>query len=593
MKDNNISPDLLEPSLPGAWIVEHNQIGQIPLLEAKELARFCDNRGLSDFGEEGIIHLWQLGLLKADLIESDEEVSYNGLIARGNDRYGRYIYSDERQLQQRVDGWADAEKTITPLSNTIKLYFHHFRYYVLYHINRILSGANISKMQMFNQSSYPKLLEWKLSFFNSWAISDQFIPNIKRWNDIASLCILTEPCMYQHIFHSIQYDPTDMQNYENGAEEIKKHIGTYWHRNVEKLYLKIGLDHLEQIRRDLCFDTQMLDPNRWIHTLLCLGKSELRLELEGHLGGALLLRTMAEMLRRATEEAFKTTLREEDELGAGWVPESVKETLYGSARLLDDSQAGSVFVRRYGLSYKPQVHLYGEGSTEYGAFNHFLKMMGLFIPVTNLHGLIKSPEKNQMLTFFRDSLQDDIKNQVYSLVMIDGDLDENIKVVSNAARINQTSENEGMFGRFFLARRDFELANFEIEELEEILWKWVAESTETCPSQEDREQLHSYVKFVVGSTEFFAGVGQASKSLPQLTGYTKGEEWGAKLMDYAWEHPGKRNRKRQIIEVVELVTRWEKITSMERYELSKKSYMINPQTGELIARPSSAERRIR
>jgi hypothetical protein len=40
---------------------------------------------------------------------------------------------------------------------------------------------------------------------------------------------------------------------------------------------------------------------------------------------------------------------------------------------------------------------------------------------------------------------------------------------------------------------------------------------------------------------------------------------------------------------VELATRWEKITSMERYELSKKSYMINPQTGELVARLSSTE----
>src|SRR5437588_11943549 len=131
------------------------------------------------------------------------------------------------------------------------------------------------------------------------------------------------------------------------------------------------MEPLEEIRQELCFDTQMLDPNRWIHTLLCLGESKPRVEAKGHLGGALLLRTMAEMLRRATEEAFDTALREEDELGTGWVPENFKEALYGSSRLLDHTQAGSALVRRYGLNYKPRVHLYVEGTTEYGAFHHF------------------------------------------------------------------------------------------------------------------------------------------------------------------------------------------------------------------------------
>ncbi len=583
MSESTTSTELLEPALPGAWIAEHRRIWQMDFLEAKDLARFCSDRGLADFHEEGITRLWQLGLLKADLVESDEELAYDGLVVHGVNRYGRHLYSDERQLHQRPEGWADAEKTITPLSKDIELLFHPFRYYVLYHLNRIL-GVNIAKMQMFKQSSFPRLLELSLSSFNRWSSSEQFTSSIKKWNDIASLCILTEPCTYQRIFHSIRYDPTDVQNRHAGAEEIKQHMVDYWHTNVEKLYLTRGVKWLEEIRQDLCFDTQMLDPNRWIHTLLCLGESKLRLEVEGHLGGALVVRTMAEMLRRATEEAFDTPLREEDELGAGSVPQGIKETLYGSSRLLDDPQAGSVFVRQHGLNYKPRVHLYVEGSTEYGAFNHFFKTMGIFVPVTNLHGLLKSGEGNQMLTFFRDSLKADIKDQVYSIVMIDRDREENVKPVVGAARVNQTSENEGMFGRFFLAWPDFELANFEIEELEDILWQWVAEYTETSPSQEDRELLHRYVKDVTGATELFAGVGYASRSLPQLTGYEKGEEWGAKLIDYAWEHPLKRNRKRQIIEAAELTIRWEKIIHMERYEVSKKSYMVDPQTGELVKR---------
>jgi hypothetical protein len=203
MDENNATAEFLDPSLPGAWIAEHNRIGQISLLNAKELAQFCYDRGLSDFREKGIIQLWQLGLLKADLIKSDEEVAYDGLVARGHDRYGRHRYSDERQLQQRSDGWGEAEKTLIPLGENIKLLFHPFRYYVLYHLNRVLSGASISKMQMFNQESYPRLLEWELSSFNNWTSSDQFIPSIKRWNDIASLCILTEPSARTSVFFTL------------------------------------------------------------------------------------------------------------------------------------------------------------------------------------------------------------------------------------------------------------------------------------------------------------------------------------------------------------------------------------------------------
>jgi hypothetical protein len=60
------------------------------------------------------------------------------------------------------------------------------------------------------------------------------------------------------------------------------------------------------------------------------------------------------------------------------------------------------------------------------------------------------------------------------------------------------------------------------------------------------------------------------------------------LIDYALEHKLKQNQTRRIIETAELIIRWEKIIHMERYEISKKSNMIDLQTGELIARPSNA-----
>lgn len=123
MNENISSPDVLEQPLSVAWIVKNTRIWQMDFLDTKELAQFCYDRGLSDFRAQGIIHLWQLGLRKADLITSDKELTYDGLVLHNNHRYGNYLYTDERQPQQRSDGWSNAEKTISPLPDNIKLFF--------------------------------------------------------------------------------------------------------------------------------------------------------------------------------------------------------------------------------------------------------------------------------------------------------------------------------------------------------------------------------------------------------------------------------------------------------------------------------------
>lgn len=578
MSDTDIISGLIEPALPGAWIAEHQRIWQMNFLNASELASFGHKRGLASFGKRDVIQFWQLGLMKADLILSHKKLSQIGLTHRGIDRYGLHIYSDERQLPRRIKSWKNVRKNLKPLREGVELLYHPFRYYVLYHINKELD-LHIAKMQMLYQDGFARVMDWSLSSFNNWTGSEQFRSTIRKWNDIATLGVITEPCAYQRIFHSIKYDPAEVMDRQAGADEINLHMIDYWEQNVQKLYHRIGIERLEKIRQDLCRDTQELDPNEWIHTLLCLGDSELRVKLEGNLGGALLLRSMAEMLRRAAETAFDIFLPEEDELGAGWAPKDMKKNLYGSNRLLDDHHAGSVFTRSHGLNYKPRVHLYGEGVTECEALNSFFKMMGIFVPVTNLHGLIK--EGKSMSKFFSDSLRSDIKEQMYSLVMIDGDLPDNVRIMENAAKKNQLAEDEGMFGRFFLSKPDFEFANFEIEELEEVLWTWIGGES---PSQADRDLLHDHVKDTAGSTDFFKGVKRAALSLPRLFEYDKCEQWGEELMKFAWEHPLKLNRQRPLIEAVELAVRWEKIINMEPYEISKKSYMVNPQTGELIKR---------
>lgn len=218
--------ELLELALPGAWIAEHRRIWQMNFLNASKLASFGHNRGLASFSEKDVVQFWQLGLIKADLIISRRKLSQIGLVHRGTERYGRHIYSDERQLPRRMRNWKNARKNLRPLREGVDLLFHPFRYYVLYHINEELD-LRISKMQMLYQDGFSRVLDWSLSAFNRWSGSEQFISSIKKWNDIASLGIITEPCTYQRIFHSIRYDPTEVTNRQDGAEEINLHMIDY------------------------------------------------------------------------------------------------------------------------------------------------------------------------------------------------------------------------------------------------------------------------------------------------------------------------------------------------------------------------------
>jgi hypothetical protein len=569
MSDPAVSSELLEPALPGAWIAEHRRIWQMKFLNANELARFCSDRGLSNFGKEGIVRLWQLGLLKADLVESDEEFILAGLVDRGIDRYGRHIYSDERQLLQRPEGWGNALKTLNPLRDDVELLFHPFRYYILYHFNRAL-GLHISKMQMFNQEGYTRLLEWNLSSFNHWSVSEQFVSRIKLWNDTASLCIVTEPCTYMHIFHYIRYDPSEVEDHQAGAEEIEQHIARYWN-GVNDLYHQIGTARLEELRVELCIDTQMLDSNRWIHTMVCLGDSDLRLKLQGHLGGALILRTMAETVRRATEKAFNTMLREEDERGFGMVPENVKKELYGSNRLLDgDEGAAREFMRQYKWHYGLRVRFYVEGATESEALRYAFQTIGAkFIEVINLGGAVA--QKRGKGVAFRENLRSDLDMQIFSMVLIDGDRSDFVSAVKQAAR------NDEFCGSFYISSQDFEFANFELDELEEILWEIALEDTGNLPTEEDRHTLHEAIKNVTNAEDLEK---QARKALPQLAHFSKGERWGRRLIDFAGEHPFRQGKQRQVVEAIQMAVRSKKAN----YQFSRRDYKVDENTGQLVKR---------
>ncbi len=567
--DSDVTP-ILESIVPGTWIAKRRHIWQMKFLTANDIARFCYDRGLSNFSEEDITQLWQLGLVKADLVLSRKKLNRAGLTDRGSDCYGYHMYSDERKLRQRRKGWENAIKTLKPLRSDIQLLFHPFRYYIIYCLDRVLD-LRISRMQMLRQEGYNRVLDICLSMFSRWSTSDGFVPRIDAWNNVAALAIVTEPCTYERIFRSIHFSLADVGDMDTGAEQTHQKITDYWKEDIAELYRRIDKERLEEIRQELCVATQTLDSNRWIHTLLCLGKGQLRVELQGHLGGALLLRTMAETLRRATENVFDIELREEDELGFGWVPEDVKAKVYGSNRLLDgDENAAREFMRQYELHYGLRLRFYVEGATEWAALRHFFQMAGATsIEVINLRGEVA--QKGGRGVTFRENLRSDIAMHVFSMVLIDGDREDFVLAVKKAAK------DDEICGCFFISKQDFEFANFDLPELEEVLWKIALEDAENKPKEEDRLSLNEAIKGAQNAEQL---KNKAKRALPQLAHLSKGEIWGEKLIEFAWQNPLRQGEQRQVIEAIQAALTSKKAS----YEFTRRENRVDENTGKIVKR---------
>ena len=575
---------LLDPIILGSWIAQRSYIWQMNFLTAKELADFVHKRGLSWYSEEQINLLWKLGLLKADLIVSSQEVDEAGLILVGQEQLdeeeNEFQYADARLPQLVQDSSTLSLEEMQTVPSTLKVFFHPFRFAVLQHFERLVlhfKPPQILYPQMYRMSE-------SLAIWLQWAKPTQeYLQSTQRWNDIVSLLVATEPCFYERIFlhlhvNLFQTRPLQRQwSQEDDSETImdasfknlREGIDRHWN-DIANHYHTLDVDRLKQLHQDLCVQTQMLDKNREVHTLLRLGKSKLRLDLEGQLGGAMLLQTMAEVLRRATEKAFSVQLQEEDERGFGWMPENVKERVYGSNRLLDgDRNADNEFLRQQGLCYGPRLRWYVEGDTEFWGLNDFFKTIGATdVEILNLRGQVV--QKNSMA--FRESLRSDIRMGIFSLVSLDADVSKNLQVLRAAAQQNQ------ICGSFIVSKPDFEFANFDPSELQEIIWNIALERGADVAK---KSFFLSATSGVIKGKTFFQGVEKAASDIPELWNIAKGEEWGKRLVQYALSHPNRLNGEvRLCIKAIRLAF----YSRSASYNYTRIHYRVDPETGESIKR---------
>ncbi|HYT42070.1 MAG TPA: hypothetical protein VEP90_06975, partial [Methylomirabilota bacterium] len=522
--------------------------------------------------EELINHLWKLGLLRADLIVSSQEVDETGLIFVGQEE-DIFVYADARLPQPYQDTSSVSLEEAQAISPALQIYFHPFRFTVLQCFELLV--PSIAPIQLLYPQQY-RSQEMMAVWLNMFQPAQSNFQRTQIWNDIASLLVATEPCFYERIFQHIhgslfQSRPIPRQWSQEGEtgtignavfKALRAEIKQHW-IEVANHYRTLEVNRLKQLHQDLIHQAKMLDKNTDVHTILRLGNRKLRLELEGQLGGAMLLLTMAEVLRRATEEVFSIQLQEEDQ----WHDEA-KGKLFGSKRLLDgDRNAANELLRQRGLSYAPRLRWYVEGDTEFCGLIDFFKAIGATdIEILNLRGHIV--QKNKIA--FRESLRSDLRMGIFSFVSLDKDVDTNFKTLRAAVQQNQ------ICGSFFISDPDFEFANFDLSELQEIVWDIALERGADTTK---KSIFLAATSATDSGRKFEQKVKQASSDIPELWNIAKGEEWGKRLMQYALSHPDRLNG------VVRLCIKAIRLAMNSRsasYNYTRIHFRVDPETGESI-----------
>lgn len=549
----------LDPKILGESISKRPFIWQRSFLKADQFVRLAREKGLT-VTNDAVLRLWQLGLLRADYVLSQKPLTKKGFRAieeETQENFWEPCYLDLRKPRRRKRGWTSTLGRTSKPARDVTPYFHPYRLFILDQLVRV-TDTNIGPLQtLWSIEGYHGLICKLGERFAKWSSSPDFLNLLGKWNSITDLAVFTEPGYIQRISGRFTY-PAFIDE-----KTARKEVGEH-RTEVKSVCGGIGLEKVEEYRDSILMECARLDDNRNIRVLLRLGKSDLREKLKGPLGRAMLFSEMAELLRRAAEDVFGTELPEEDEWSFGRQAAVLKKRFYGNARLIDSNETvKNEYLRQFRLDFGPRLRWYVEGDTEFGAIRSVFAGPS-HVEVINLRGRVV--EKN--IIGFRDSLRNDLEAGVFSLVSIDGDRSDYVRAVAKAA------EADEICGQFFVSKPDFEFANFELDELEEVLWEIAIEKK---AEQKERSRLH---KGLAGVTDSKSLEKAARKSLPKRLGhFKKDQEWGVKLMDYAWRLPETSDGKeRPIITAVMLAIR----AKDYNYKRTRDRFRVNPATGELI-----------
>lgn len=546
---------------PGLW----NHLPLIPARFARECQRHED-RGPNTFSEDMIWRLWRAGFLRADIVESLHALEINGLELVHQDE--TFTYSDERRLQHMPKGWIGVLSKYRERPLGIRPSIHRYKFFVLWRFRKIIEPGIHPLQTILADGGLPRLAEEFQEELRSDTAVEGIRDTLHYWNSLCELTAACEPVAFPTLSSTVRATLPD------SPETVRSRRDEYFGL-LKSAFKKLGLEALEEWRQFLCRHAQLAEPNIRVQVLLRLAKYEHREKLRGNLGTAMLFLEMAEALRRVAERVFQCSLPEEDQMNyTTWMP-GARKRIYGTHRVLDASRRESKqFLRYFGLDPGIKVRCYVEGATELGAMQ---AGVGRFagVEILNLRGQIV--QRGGRGLAFRQNLVMDMHEKVFSFVILDGDQDDNIRVIRRAV------EDGSMFGEAHIFTPDFELGNFTLDELREVICRMAKENgargIEVSGIRTGMETAKSTLELM-----------RAARTVSgRLKGLKKDEEWGQRLINFAiegWDLSKafleRREFHRPVLTAINRIVR----ATVYHYDESRLQSRVDPGTMKLMARSS-------
>lgn len=436
--------------------------------------------------------------------------------------------------------------------------FHPFRTYPLH---RVLEACElrITPSSTIWRDTMPDFVENVLSYLPS---IESIGADAIGWNRIADLAILLEPVYWPKV-SGRQSRPGLIREYEF------RDLHNRYQKKVSELVSTLDPERWRSVHESLRVDAARLDDNGALYLLLRLAPWSKRDRLRGTISCALWLRHIAEVVRRAFEEAFGIQWLEEDHAFGLWVT-GARTRAYGSDRPLDRPlESRPYLASEFGLFTGSIVRWYVEGETEYYAICEVIPDAAkVGIELVNLKGNIEADRNNAAMKL-SDALKQD--KTLRRLSMISFDLD----VPANVRAVRRQVEQNNVVGLIVAQGPDFEFANFTIDELVEI----AARLDEADGASGDEVRKGDWSAVVSGRT-FEERYKDLSARQPRSL---KGEEWGAAMARYALDHPNRSDdgTERPFLSAIRQALRGRAVS----YDYQQDNFHIDPQTFGLIERP--------